>query len=152
MKRIALVAAGLALAACAPPQVVAPRTAGLQTQKPDEIPNLEVVVFEVVDSAEEDGVSFTAVSVDGVPSGKTTAGPRSSEKIWSARVAPGNHLLRMEHWSVGPEGEATRLNDDLQPRERFVRVDAATKSRVSLRVSDQGRRQEQTLTREKLPD
>lgn len=152
MKKAALLAVSLGLGACAPHEVVAPRTAGPAPQRPGQIPNIEVVVIEVVDSAEADELAYTEISIDGEPAGRTTAGPRSSERRWSARLPRGNHLLKMEQWRVSPTGEASPLAEELQPRERFVSVDAGQKTKIQLRVSEQGRRQDQTLSREKLPD
>jgi hypothetical protein len=101
--------------------------------------NFELVVAEVVPTAEDEGVSQTALFVEGAPAGRTEAGPRSAERRLRLRLPPGNHLIRLEHWELPPVGEWTRLPDSRQPRERFVRVEDGALSRLTLRYDAEGR-------------
>lgn len=110
-------------------------------------PNFELVVVESVPNADDEGVSFTAVTVDGKEAGKTAVGPRSQEKRVRLKLETGNQPVRLEHWFLPPVGEWTRLPDALQPRERFVRIDAASIARLTLRYAPSGA-PSLTLTRE----
>lgn len=101
--------------------------------------NFELVVNEVVASAEDEGVSQTALFVEGAPAGRTEVGPRSAERRLRLRLPPGNHLIRLEHWELPPVGEWTRLPEARQPRERFVRVEDGALSRLTLRYDAKGR-------------
>ena len=98
-------------------------------------PNFELVVIEAVPNADDEGVSFTKVFVDGKESGKTTVGPRSQEKHARLKLPVGNQPVRLEHWFLPPIGEWTRIAESLQPRERFVRVEVGTIARLTLRYS-----------------
>ena len=113
-------------------------------------PNFELVVSESVPNADDEGVSFTKVFVDGKESGKTAVGPRSQEKHVKLKLETGNQPVRLEHWFLPPVGEWTRLGDDQQPRERFVRVDAATIAKLTLRFGPDGA-PSLSLTREPAP-
>ncbi|UPT73648.1 MAG: hypothetical protein M0D55_17585 [Elusimicrobiota bacterium] len=110
-------------------------------------PNFELVVVESVPNADDEGVSFTKVLVDGKELGKTAVGPRSQEKRVRLKLEAGNQPVKLEHWFLPPVGEWTRLPDALQPRERFVRVDAASIARLTLRYGPNGA-PALTLTRE----
>lgn len=101
-------------------------------------PNFEAVVIEAVPNAEDEGVSFTKIFVDGIEMGKTAVGPRSQEKHARLKLPSGNQPMRLEHWLLPPIGEWTRLPDALQPRERFVRVENGTIARLTLRYGPDG--------------
>lgn len=143
MKRLSLLALLLIAAACG-----GPKKAEFPTPLPPpppvtaaEIkdPNFEVVVVEAVPNADEEGVSFTMIFVDGKEAGKTEVGPRSQEKRVRLKLPFGNLPVRLEHWFLPPVGEWTLLQEDLQPRERFVRIEEGTIARLTLRYDPAGR-------------
>jgi len=115
-----------------------------------ENPNFEAIVAEAVPNADDDGVSFTKIFVDGMESGKTAVGPRSQEKRARLKLPAGNRPVRLEHWFLPPIGEWTRLPDALQPRERFVRIDEDSIARLILRYGPDGP-PSLTLDREAAP-
>lgn len=110
--------------------------------------NFELAVSEVVTSAEDEGVSYTALFVEGAVAARTEPGPRSSERVVRLRLPPGNHLMRLEQWELPAVGEWTRLPESRQPRERFVRVEDGALARLVLRYGADGR---PALTVERLP-
>ncbi|MFA6319011.1 MAG: hypothetical protein WC943_16495 [Elusimicrobiota bacterium] len=137
------------LASCSRQQVVRP---------PAPVPpqavvaaNFEVTAVEVVESAEADAVGFVKVYVDNELAGQTQAGPRSSERKWQGSLAPGNRLLRFEAWTAGPLGEPEPMPEEFQPRERFVRVEEGSLTKVLLRFTDGGRKSVLQVGREPLP-
>ena len=141
MKRLPLLAAVI-FAAC-----VGPRQAEFPEPLPPpppvavieaEDPNFEAVVIEAVPNAEDEGVSFTKIFIDGKEAGKTAVGPRSQEKHVRLKVPAGNQPVRLEHWFLPPIGEWTVLSEDRQPRERFVRIEEGTISRLTLRYAPDG--------------
>ena len=141
MRRTSILAVLIA-AAC-----VGPRQAGFPATQPPppplavvevEDPNLEVVVVEAVPNADEEGVTFTKVFADGKEAGQTAVGPRSQEKHARLRVPAGNQPVRLEHWFLPPVGEWTRLPEEQQPRERFVRIEDGTIARLTLRYGPDG--------------
>ena len=101
-------------------------------------PNFEAVIVEAVPNADDEGVSFTKIFIDGKEAGKTSVGPRSQEKRVRLKVPAGNQPVRLEHWFLPPIGEWTRLPEALQPRERFVRVEDGTIARLTLRYGPDG--------------
>jgi len=101
-------------------------------------PNFEVVVVEAVPNADDEGVSFTKIFVDGKESGKTAVGPRSQEKRARLKLPAGNQPVRLEHWFLPPIGEWTLMPEALQPRERFVRIEEGTIARLTLRYGPSG--------------
>jgi hypothetical protein len=101
-------------------------------------PNFEAVVIEAVPNADDEGVSFTKIFVDGKEAGKTAVGPRSQEKHVRLKVPAGNQPVRLEHWFLPPIGEWTVLPDSRQPRERFVRIEDGTIARLTLRYGPDG--------------
>lgn len=101
-------------------------------------PNFEAVVIESVPNAEDEGVSFTQVFVDGRKAGHTAVGPRSQEKRARLKLSAGNQPVRLEHWFLPPIGEWTRLPEALQPRERFVRIEEGAIARLTLRYGPDG--------------
>ena len=133
----------LLAAACAGPK---------QTERPQTLPppphagtlevkdpNFEAVVVEAVPNADEEGVSFTMIFVDGKMAGKTEVGPRSQEKRVRLKLPAGNQPVRLEHWFLPPVGEWTLLPEALQPRERFVRIEDGTIAHLTLRYDPAGR-------------
>lgn len=141
MKRLSLLAA-VTFAAC-----VGPRQAEFPAPLPPpppiavvevKDPNFEAVVIEAVPNAEDEGVSFTKIFIDGKEAGKTAVGPRSQEKHVRLKVPAGNQPVRLEHWFLPPIGEWTLLPEALQPRERFVRIEDGTIAQVTLRYGADG--------------
>jgi len=158
MRKLLLLAV-LLMAACAAPAPkpsipAAPAPVALATaQEPPEVkdPNFILVVTESVPNPADDGVSFTKLFVDGQEAGKTGVGRKSEERALKLKLPAGNQPLRLEHWILPPVGEWTRLDDALQPRERFVRVDDATVARLLLRFSEAAASNTLTLSRENAP-
>jgi hypothetical protein len=101
-------------------------------------PNFELVVTEAVPNADDDGISFTKIFVDGKEAGKTAVGPRSQEKHARLKLPVGNQPIRLEHWFLPPIGEWALLPEALQPRERFVRIEDGTIARLALRYAPGG--------------
>ncbi len=101
-------------------------------------PNFEVIVIEAVPNADDEGVSFTKIYVDGKELGKTVVGPRSQEKRTRLKLPAGNQPVRLEHWFLPPIGEWTLMPEALQPRERFVRIEEGTIARLTLRYGPGG--------------
>ncbi len=140
MRRLPLLAV-LISAACSGPQ-----RAELATPLPPppaaivevKDPNLEVIVIEAVPNADDEGVSFTKIFVDGKETGKTSVGPRSQEKRTRMKLPVGNQPVRLEHWLLPPIGEWTLVSEALQPRERFVRIEEGMIARLTLRYGPGG--------------
>ena len=141
MRRFSLLAA-LITAAC-----VGPRQAEFPKPPPPpppvavvevKDPNFEAVIVEAVPNADDEGVSFTKIFVDGKETGKTSVGPRSQEKRARLKLPAGNQPVRLEHWFLPPIGEWTRLPEARQPRERFVRIEDGTIARLTLRYDPDG--------------
>lgn len=101
-------------------------------------PNFEAVVIETVPNIDDEGVSFTKIFVDGKEAGKTGVGPRSQEKHVRLKLPAGNLPVRLEHWLLPPIGEWTRLPEEQQPRERFVRIEEGTIARLTVRYGPDG--------------
>src|SRR3954469_10448307 len=126
MKRLTLLTL-LIVAACAGPkqakfpEPLPPPPPVAVTEVKD--PNFEAIIVEAVPNADDEGVSFTKIFVDGKEAGKTPVGPRARERRVRLKLAMGNQPLRLEHWFLPPVGEWTLLPQTLQPRERFVRVE-----------------------------
>ena len=142
MRRAAAAALLALLTACAAPRpAVAPR----QPDQPPPVPavevvnpNFELVVSEVVPNADDEGVAYTMIFIDGKEAGKTPVGPRSQERRVQLSLPPGNQPVRLEHWILPSVGEWTRLPDAQQPRERFARVENGTIVRLTLRYGADG--------------
>ncbi len=132
----------LILAACAGPKAAefpkAPPPPSTVAVVEVKDPNFELVVVEAVPNADDEGVSFTKIFVDGKETGRTAVGPRSQEKRARLKVATGNQPVRLEHWFLPPIGEWTLLPEAQQPRERFVRVEDGTIARMTLRFAPDG--------------
>ncbi|MBI5882586.1 MAG: hypothetical protein HZB91_05730 [Elusimicrobia bacterium] len=149
MRNLPLLAALALLASCAQQQVVRPPAAAAPKAVVDA--NFELTASEVVESAEADTVGFVKVFVDNELAGQTQAGPRSSERRWQGKLAPGNRLLRFEAWNMSPAGEPEAAAEEFQPRERFVRVEEGFRTKVLLKFSDGGRKNSLQASREPLP-
>lgn len=149
MRRLSLFAALIAAACASPRQAEIPKPLPPPAVMVLEVkdPNFEVVVVEAVPNADDEGVSFTMIFVDGKEAGKTAVGPRSQEKHARLKVPTGNQPVRLEHWFLPPVGEWTLLPEAQQPRERFVRVEDGTIARLTLRYDPAGR-PSLTLSRE----
>lgn len=154
MRRALSLAAALLFAACAAPRradVSAPAAPVRRApQEPLEVkdPNFILVVSEAVPNPDDDGVSFTKVFVDGKEVGKTGVGRKSEDRTLKLKLPPGNQPIRLEHWFLPGVGEWTRLDDSLQPRERFVRTEDGSVARLELRFSGDEATNTLTLSRE----
>ncbi|MFI5360757.1 MAG: hypothetical protein ACHQ49_02205 [Elusimicrobiota bacterium] len=154
MRRAVLSAALILLGACAAP---APKPAARSAasippippvlpvpiarrapQEPLEVkdPNFVLVVSESVPNPDADGISFTKVFVDNQEVGKTAVGRKSEERTLNLKLPVGNAPVRLEQWVLPDVGEWTRVDDALQPRERFVRVEDGTIVRLELHFTD----------------
>lgn len=144
-------AVALAAAGCAAP-AVRPLLPGHVPPAPEvELPkaaNVEVSVVEAVPGPEEDTGSYAVVYVGGREAGRVPVGPRSQERRWGFTLPPGNHLFRFEYWVLPPAGDWTRLDEQWQPPERFIRVDEKSRVAVSLKFVDGGRRHSLQVSRE----
>jgi hypothetical protein len=122
-------------------------------QEPPEVkdPNFILVVSESVPNPDDDGVSFTKVFVDGKEAGKTSVGRKSEDRTLKLKLPAGNQPLRLEQWILPGVGEWLRVDDSLQPRERFVRVEDGTIVRLELRFTDGEATNTLTLSREAAP-
>ena len=154
MRRALALAVLLAPAACVPPRsasVAVPAAPQRPAPPPEpevKDPNFILTVSEVVPDPALDGVSFTKVFVDGREAGATPVGPNSTERTLKLKLPAGNEPVRLEHWVLPPVGEWTRLDDSLQPRERFVRIEDGTIVRLDLRFSEGEASNSLSLTRE----
>lgn len=141
MKRFPLLAVLIAASCVGPRQAEFPGTPPpppLVAVVEVKDPNFEAVVIEAVPNADDEGVSFTKIFVDGKESGKTAVGPRSQEKHVRLKLPAGNLPVRLEHWFLPPVGEWTLMPEALQPRERFVRIEEGTIARLTLRYGPGG--------------
>jgi hypothetical protein len=149
MKRAYLIAAAVILGACgAPPRKVAepagpppvaPVPAAVRApQEPAEVkdPNFILVVTENVPNPDDDGISYTKIFVDGKEAGRTAVGRKSEDRTLKLKLPSGNQPVRLEQWVLPGVGEWTRLDDALQPRERFVRIEDGTIARLELRFAE----------------
>ena len=146
----------LLAAACAAPRPVgpAPRLPSRAVPPPPpevKDPNFILVVNETVPNPDDDGISFTKVFVDGKEAGKTAVGRKADERTLKLKLPAGNMPVRLEQWNLPGVGEWTRLDDSLQPRERFVRVEDGTIVRLELRFSEGEASNTLTLSRETAP-
>ncbi len=122
-------------------------------EPPPEVkdPNLILVVSETVPNPDDDGISYTKVFVDGKEAGKTGVGRKADEHVLKLKLPPGNQPIRLEHWVLPGVGEWTRLDDSLQPRERFVRFEDGTIVRLELRFTEGEATNTLTLSRAPAP-
>jgi hypothetical protein len=157
MKRAPFIAALILLGACAAPRKISgpPRpfpvpSARRAPQEPAEVkdPNFILAVAESVPNPDDDGISFTKVFIDGKEAGKTAVGRKSDERTLKLRLPVGNQPLRLEHWVLPGVGEWARVDDALQPRERFVRIEDGTIARLELRFTDGEASNTLTLSRQ----
>ncbi len=158
MKRAPFYAALLLLAACAAPRknagAASPVPPALRAPaEPAEVkdPNFILVVTESVPNPDDDGISFTKVFVDGKEAGKTAVGRKSEDRTLKLKLPVGNQPLRLEQWDLPAVGEWTRVDDALQPRERFVRVEDGTIVRLELHFSDGEAANTLALSRQAAP-
>ncbi|MFI5346442.1 MAG: hypothetical protein ACHQ51_08715 [Elusimicrobiota bacterium] len=157
MKRVLVLAVLMFPAACAtaPRAIVAsvPVPVRRPAPEPPEVkdPNFILVVSESVPNPDDDGISFTKVFVDGKEAGKTAIGRKVDERTLKLKLPVGNQPIRLEHWTLPGVGEWTRLDDALQPRERFVRIEEGTVARLELRFSSEEASNTLTLSRENSP-
>jgi hypothetical protein len=158
MKRAPFSAALILLAACAAPRKNAAAPAPVPTAlrapaEPAEVkdPNFILVVTQSVPNPDDDGISFTKVFVDGKEAGKTAVGRKSEERTLKLKLPAGNQPLRLEQWDLPAVGEWARVDDALQPRERFVRVEDGTIVRLELHFSDGEAANTLALSREAAP-
>jgi hypothetical protein len=161
MKRQILFAALILLGACAappprksvapgPPPVAPVPAAVSAPAQPAEVkdPNFILVVSETVPNPDEDGISFTKVFVDGQEVGRTAVGRKSEERTLKLKLPVGNQPLHLEQWVLPGVGEWTRVDDALQPRERFVRIEDGSIARLELRFTDGEASNQLILSRE----
>lgn len=141
-------ASAFVFAACASGRGAAPAATGTapaaatprrpRFEEPPEVkdPDFILVVSETVPNPDDDGIAYTKVFVDGQEAGKTGVGRKADERTLKLKLAPGNRLIRLEHWVLPGVGEWTRLDDGLQPRERFVRIEEGSIARLELRFAE----------------
>lgn len=108
--------------------------------------NFELTLREVVAAPEEDTMVYAEVFIDAQPAGKIGPGRRSEEKRWEARLEEGNRLMRFEIWDSTQT--ASRWPEELQPRERFIRVEPGLKTKADLKFYDRGRQHDLQILRE----
>jgi hypothetical protein len=129
MRRILSVGVFALLAACAAPRPEpVPSPVRHVATEPAEVkdPNFILIVAESVPNPDDDGISFTKVFVDGKEAGKTAVGRKVEDRTLKLKLPIGNQPIRLEQWVLPGVGEWSRLDDALQPRERFVRVEAGS--------------------------
>ena len=157
MKRALLLAFLILPAACAtaPRAIVAavPAPVRRAVPEPSEVkdPNFILAVSESVPNPNDDGISYTKVFVDGKEAGKTAIGRKADERTLKLKLPVGNQPIRLEHWTLPGVGEWVRLDDSLQPRERFVRIENGSIVRLELHFSGEEASNTLTLSRESAP-
>jgi hypothetical protein len=157
MRRAGLVSVLILASACAAPRGPASTApSGVvpsPSQEPPEVkdPDFILSVSETVPNPGDDGISYTKVFADGKEAGKTAVGRRSEVRTLKLKLPPGNVLVRLEQWVLPGVGEWKRVDDALQPRERFVRVEDGTIARLELRFSDGEASNTLSLSRENAP-
>jgi hypothetical protein len=113
--------------------------------------NVELVVTEAVSGPEQDTASYTKIFIGGRLAGQTPVAPRSQERRWADRVPAGNHLIRLEQWYLPNVGDWGMLDPQLQPPERFVRVEEGGRTSIQLKFLDGARRHQLSVSRKALP-
>ncbi len=158
MKLVPVLLALISLSACGPRRAspIATPVAGrarAAVQQPPEVkdPNFILVVSESVPNPDDDGVSYTKVFVDGKEVGNTAVGKKSDDRTLKLKLPVGNAPVRLEQWVLPSVGEWTKIDDALQPRERFVRVENGTIVRLELRFADGEASNTLSLSRESAP-
>ena len=138
---LALAALGLGCAAPKPKPAVAASTAPAVAQTPPAAAsaNFELSSYEVVGTPEEDTLEYVQVFVDGQLQGRTEIAAKSRPKLWRGRLQEGNHPMRFEVWDSSDGVSGLRRPDDLQPTERFFRIEPGHKTSVTLKLTDGGR-------------
>ncbi len=134
------------------PLVLAALWAGCAAPKPKPAAvaasNFEFNSYEVVGTPEEDTLEYVQVFVDGQPQGRTETAAKSRTKLWLGQIAEGNHPMRFEVWDSSDGVSGARRPDELQPGERFFRIEPGQKTRVTLKFTDAGRQSLLYVTRE----
>ena len=158
MKRLVLPALAALWAGCAAPKprpaakppAPAASTVPAVAQIPAAAasPNFELNSYEVVDTSEEDTLEYVQVFMDGQVQGRTEIAAKSRPKFWRAQIPEGNHPMRFEVWDSTDGVSGVRRPDDLQPVERFFRVEPGKKTSVTLKLTDRGRQPLFSVTRE----
>jgi len=110
--------------------------------------NFELSAYEVVVTPEDDTLEYVAVFVDGQLKGRTEVAAKSRPKLWRGMLPEGNHPMRFEVWDSTDGVSGVQRPDDLQPRERFIRIVPGQKTGVVLKLYDRGRRHLFSFTRE----
>ena len=121
--------------------------------KPFVIPvmaNFELSASEAVADASADQPAFFKVYIDNKEAGQTGIEPKSKEKKWGAVLTPGNHLFRFQAWLLPLPGEWTPMAEGWQPPERFIRIEDGTRTIVTLKLYEGGRRHSLQVTRAPL--
>ena len=153
MRRLAPLALAALWAGCAAPKpkpapAASTVPAAAQTPPAAASPNFELSSYGVVGTPEEDTLEYVQVFVDGALQGRTETAARSRPKLWLGRVSEGNHPMRFEVWDSSDGASGMRRPDDLQPGERFFRVEPGKKTRVTLKFTDGGRQSLFYVTRD----
>ena len=110
--------------------------------------NFEFGAYEVVETASEDIREFVVVFIGGQEKGRTEMAPKSKLKSWQAELSAGNYPMRFEVWDSTDGVSGARRPDDLQPRERFIRIEPGKKTSVVLKFYDKSRQNFLYITRE----
>jgi len=134
------------LAAKSPAAAAAP--AATQVPPAAAVPDFELTTYEVVATSEEDTLEYVQVFVDGRLQGRTETAAKSRSKFWRGDLPEGNWLMRFEVWDSTDGVSGVRRPDELQPRERFFRVEPGKKTFVTLKLTDQGRQSALSIARE----
>ena len=141
--------AALLLSACAAPKPSYPPPPFAAEPAPaPKKPNFELVVSETVPTPEQDGLSFTRLVADGADRGQTPVGRKSETRTLSVELPAGNLPIRLEQWVLNG-ADWKRLDDPLQPRERFVRIEPGTVARLRLHFAEG--EASNSLTLERVP-
>ena len=110
--------------------------------------NFEFKAYEVVETVSEDTREFVVVFIGGQEKGRTGIEAKSKFKDWRAELPVGNYPMRFEVWDSTDGVLGVRRPDDLQPRERFVRIEPGQKTSAVLKFYDKGRQNFLYITRE----
>ena len=156
MRRAACLALAAALAGCASgkikpgPRPPSASTVPAAVQVPPAAPafNFELQAYEVVGTTEEDTLEYVEVYLGGQLQGRTETAAKSRPKLWRGVLPEGNQPMRFEVWDSTDGVSGIRRPDELQPRERFFRVEAGKKTGVTLKITDEGRQPLFYVTRE----
>jgi hypothetical protein len=157
MKRLIPLALAAFWAGCAAPKpeparplapVAATTAAVAQIPPAPGSPNFELRFFEVVATPEEDALEYAQVFMDGRLQGRTEIAAKSRPKLWRSQIPEGNHPMRFEVWDSTDGVSGVRRPEDMQPGERFFRVEPGKKTSVTLKFTDRGRQSLFYVTRD----